>query len=191
MKIISLYNKTKRLINRVVAQDRVAQKEIFEKYSPKMLSICRQYIMDHQSAEAVMLDGFVKMYQNLDKFQHQGSFEGWLRKIMVNECLNYIKKSKRKDYSVALDTGEKELVNTYSEIDIDGDYIQLLVDELPIEMKLVFNFYVIEGYKHSEIAELLDISENASKLRLSKARKIIQIGYNNYEKKSNEKINGL
>ena len=91
MKIIPLHNQ-KSLIKKASDHDREAQKQLFEQFSPKMLGVCRQYVKDLHHAEDLMLQGFLKVFTNLAKFKHEGSFEGWIRRIMVNTCISYLRK---------------------------------------------------------------------------------------------------
>ncbi|CAL2083141.1 RNA polymerase sigma-70 factor, ECF subfamily [Tenacibaculum sp. 190524A02b] len=174
MKVIDLHN-TKMLIKKAVKQDREAQKIIFEQYSPKMLGVCRRYVRDNHHAEEMMLSGFFKVFTNINKFKNEGSFEGWIRRIMVNTCLTYIRKKQ------VFDLTEEEFVfNDFSVSNLENtnvEDIQKLIDTLPEGYKVVFNLYAIEGYKHSEIAKKLQISESTSKSQLFKARKWLQANY--------------
>ncbi len=174
MKIIPLHNQ-KSLIKKASDHDREAQKQLFEQFSPKMLCVCRQYVKDLHHAEDLMLQGFLKVFTNLAKFKHEGSFEGWIRRIMVNTCISYLRKKNvinlsDEDY-VFNDTATESLENTSVED------IQKLIDQLPEGYKMVFNLYAIEGYKHSEIAQKLGVSESTSKSQLFKARKLLQENY--------------
>ncbi|MGJ8760499.1 MAG: RNA polymerase sigma factor [Polaribacter sp.] len=175
MKIIKLHNKEKSLIKKAIDNNREAQQQLFEQYSPKMLGVCRQYVKDMHHAEDLLLQGFFKVFTNLHKFKHEGSFEGWIRRIMVNTCISYLRKKNLIDLSdedyVFNDAATESLENTSVED------IQKLIDQLPEGYKMVFNLYAIEGYKHSEIAEKLNVSESTSKSQLFKARKLLQQNY--------------
>ncbi|QXP62192.1 RNA polymerase sigma factor [Polaribacter sp. HaHaR_3_91] len=175
MKIIKLHNKEKSLIKKAIDNNREAQQQLFEQHSPKMLGVCRQYVKDMHHAEDLLLQGFLKVFTNLHKFKHEGSFEGWIRRIMVNTCISYLRKKNLIDLSdedyVFNDAATESLENTSVED------IQKLIDQLPEGYKMVFNLYAIEGYKHSEIAEKLNVSESTSKSQLFKARKLLQQNY--------------
>ena len=175
MKIIKLHNKQKSLIKKAIDNNREAQQQLFEQYSPKMLGVCRQYVKDLHHAEDLLLQGFLKVFTNLHKFKHEGSFEGWIRRIIVNTCLSYLRKKNLIDVTdeeyVFNDAATESLENTSVED------IQKLIDLLPEGYKMVFNLFAIEGYKHSEIAEKLSISESTSKSQLFKARKLLQQNY--------------
>ncbi|MBA6154993.1 sigma-70 family RNA polymerase sigma factor [Tenacibaculum sp. S7007] len=175
MKIIQLHNKQSTLIKKASEQNREAQQVLFDQFSPKMLGVCRQYVKDIHHAEDLMLQGFLKVFNNLKKFKGDGSFEGWIRRIMVNTCISYL----RKKNPIQL-TDEDYVFNDASIDNIENtsvEDIQKLIDQLPDGYKLVFNMYAIEGYKHSEIANKLNISEGTSKSQLFKARKWLQESY--------------
>ena len=138
-----------------------------------MLGVCRQYIKDLHFAEDVMINGFVKVFNHLSSYRHKGSFEGWIRTIMVRESISYL----RKRQFVVYDDEAVEVNGEVSTPDdglLDVEYVQHLIDQLPEGYKAVFLLYTIEGYGHKEIAELLEISEGTSKSQLFKARKMLQ-----------------
>lgn len=148
-----------------------------------MLGVCRQYCKDLHQAEDVMIIAFMKVFANLEQFQYKGSFEGWIRRIMVNECISFL----RVQNKVRFMDDEVYFEETHNQIEsqLTLDEIQFLIDQLPDGYKMVFNLYCIEGYKHQEIAELLNISEGTSKSQLSHARKILQLQLNHQKKYTN------
>lgn len=141
-------------------------------YAPKMLSVCRYYIKDSESAEEIMLDGFFKVFTNLDQFQFKGSFEGWVRKIMVREAISFIRKQKQVEF--VSDYKNVTNVNLDFETSFETEQLQNFIDNLPEGYKMVFVMSAIEGYKHAEIAKMLQISEGTSKSQLFKARQMLQ-----------------
>lgn len=173
MKIISLHKSEQECIANAILNSRTAQKELYELHSPKMLSVCRYYVKDIQEAEDIMLTAFFKAFQNLKSFKNEGNFEGWLRRIMVNECISYYRKKKKLLLTDSIETisehSENTIISAY-----DVEEIQTLIDELPKGYKMVFILHAVEGYKHQEIAKMLDVSENTSKSQLFKARKLLQ-----------------
>lgn len=173
MKVIPLHIDQKRLIKKAIKQDRAAQKTIYERHSPKMLSVCRLYIKDAHFAEDVMLRGFFKVFKNLKSFGHNGSFEGWIRRIMVHEAIDFLRAKKQLDFSASLEE-EHQLSSTIDSKDSETDYIQRLIDNLPEGYRVVFVMYAVEGYKHREIADALGIAVGTSKSQLAKARKMLQ-----------------
>ena len=173
MKIVTLNNNEKAWIKKAASGESKAQYMLYEKYSGKMLGVCRQYVKDIQFAEDVMVHAFVKVFQNLGSFEHRGSFEGWIRRIMVRESISYLRKRQFVVYDdEVLENQEKTMDSTHSAFDVA--YIQEEIDKLPEGYKMVFLLYAVEGYKHHEIAEMLQISEGTSKSQLFKARKMLQ-----------------
>lgn len=172
MKVINLNQEQTDIIRLAVEKNRQAQQLIYNKFSPKMLGVCRQYIKDLQLAEDIMITAFMKVFTNLKLFEHKGSFEGWIRRIMVNECISFIRVHKKIKFIEDENFFEERFNNIESQLSVDD--IQHLIDNLPDGYKMIFNLYCIEGYKHQEIAEMLNISEGTSKSQLSHARKILQ-----------------
>jgi len=182
MKVIQLHHQEKELIQLAIESNRQAQQQIYSQFSAKMLGVCRQYIRDIHQAEDTLLTAFMKVFTNLKNFQHNGSFEGWIRRIMVNECISFIRVQKKIKYIEDETYFEESFNNIESQFSMDD--IQFLIDSLPDGYKMVFNLYAIEGFKHQEIASLLGISEGTSKSQLSHARKMLQSQVNklkNYE----------
>jgi RNA polymerase sigma-70 factor (ECF subfamily) len=173
------------LIKRAIENNREAQQNLFTQFSPKMLGVCRQYVKDAHHAEDLLLQGFLKVFTNLHKFKYEGSFEGWIRRIVVNTCISYLRKKNVIDLFdedfVFNDAATDSLENT------SVKDIQRLIDKLPEGYKMVFNLFAIEGYKHSEIADLLGVSESTSKSQLFKARRLLQENYHKMNKTIHEK----
>jgi RNA polymerase sigma-70 factor, ECF subfamily len=172
MKVIALHQEENEIIQLAVGNNRHAQQVIYSKFSPKMLSVCRQYIKDLQQAEDVMITAFMKVFANLKNFESKGSFEGWIRRIMVNECISFLRVQKRVSFLEDEYYKEGSFNSIESQFSIDD--IQFLIDSLPDGYRMIFNLYAIEGYKHQEIATLLGINEGTSKSQLSHARKMLQ-----------------
>nr|WP_315195869.1 RNA polymerase sigma factor [uncultured Flavobacterium sp.] len=177
MKIIHLYQEETEIIKLAVENNRQAQQQIYSRFSSKMLSVCRQYIKDIQLAEDVMITAFMKVFVNLGRFENKGSFEGWIRRIMVNECISFIRVEKKINFVEDEIFFEESFNNIESHFLVED--IQSLIDSLPDGYKMVFNLYAIEGYKHQEIASLLGINVGTSKSQLSHARKMLQEQINN------------
>ena len=186
MKIITLHSNEKQLIKKSIKGDQQAQRLLYDKFSSKMLSVCRRYIKDLHFAEDVMVQGFLKMFNKLDTFKFEGSFEGWLRRIMIRESISYLRKQQFVVYDDEVyEKNQSEEISQST--DLDTEHIQQLIDKLPQGYKMVFVLYTVDGYKHKEIAEMLSITESTSKTQLLKARKLLQdqlrqqniIGYGN------------
>ena len=173
MKVIQLHKNESELIKRAQKSNREAQHVLYELHAPKMLSICRYYIKDMQHAEEAMLNGFFKVFSNLSQFKGEGSFEGWMRRIMVRESISFLRQQKNIEFPVEEIDYKQESFNNIK-TDMEVGEIQQLIDGLPEGYKVVFVMYAIEGYKHHEIATILNITEGTSKSQLFKARKMLQ-----------------
>tara|TARA_R110001583_G_scaffold61843_7_gene182372 strand:+ start:1972 stop:2532 length:561 start_codon:yes stop_codon:yes gene_type:complete len=173
LKIIQLFKNEERLIKKAIQNNRDAQHYLYNLHAPKMLSVCRYYIKDVQFAEEAMLNGFLKVFTHLNKFENKGSFEGWIRRIMVRESISFLRKQQPIEFSRE-DIEFKNYVINSTDSAIDVAQIQHLIDLLPDGYRIVFVMYAIEGYKHHEIGKLLNISEGTSKSQLFKARRILQ-----------------
>ena len=173
MKVIQLHKNESKLIQKASKNNREAQHLLYELHATKMLSICRFYIKDVHQAEEVMLNGFFKVFRYLKSFKNEGSFEGWIRRIMVREAISFLRTKKNIEFVAEDGYLEKDYFNNIK-TNIEVAEIQQVIDSLPEGYKMVFVMYAIEGYKHYEIAELLNISEGTSKSQLFKARQILQ-----------------
>jgi RNA polymerase sigma-70 factor (ECF subfamily) len=172
MKVINLLQEQHQTIALAVENNRHAQQKIYTLFAPKMLSVCRQYIKDLQQAEDIMITAFMKVFTHLKHFEQKGSFEGWIRRIMVNECISFLRVQKKVRFIEDENFFEDRFNDIESKFSVED--IQFLIDNLPDGYKMVFNLYAIEGYKHKEIAEMLGVNEGTSKSQLSHARKALQ-----------------
>lgn len=177
-----------RLISKCRKQDGKAQKALYDKYASKMLGLCYRYIKDNDQAEDVMITGFVKVFEKIDQFKSEGSFEGWIRRIMVNQSLSFIRKNKGMYLEVDIEVADREPDYKSLNDNLEAQDLLALISNLPTGYQTVFNLYAIEGYSHKEIAEKLQISENTSKSQLSRARTLLQKQLVEQEKMVNEKI---
>jgi RNA polymerase sigma factor (sigma-70 family) len=162
------------LIKGCKRRDPKAQHAIYERYSGIMLGLCVRYVIDRSDAEDVMINGFVKALDKIDQYQGSGSFEGWLRRIMVNEALAFIRTQKNLLMAVEIEKAEKEPDYRYLNDNLEEADLLAMINKLPDGYRTVFNLYAIEGYSHKEIAEMMGISENTSKSQLSRARAHLQ-----------------
>lgn len=166
--------KEEELVKGCLKRDRNAQKQLYDAYSGKMYSICFRYVKNSMEAEDVLVTAFTKIFDKIDQFKAEGSFEGWIRRIMVNEALSSIRKNKTMYVETDLEAADRQ-----PDYDQLGDHLEAedlinLIQELPPGYRVVFNMYAIDGYSHKEIAEELGISENTSKSQLSRARVFLQ-----------------
>ncbi|MEO1258205.1 MAG: RNA polymerase sigma factor [Bacteroidota bacterium] len=161
----------KELIAACRRQDRKAQKLLFDRFSPTMLGVCRRYVKNLEEAEDIMVEGFFKVLTKIDMYSGEGSFEGWIRRIMINESLMHLRKVNHFRFTEEIDANIDLPENPTIVEEIAAQEIIDLLDELPNGYRTVFNLYVVEGYKHREIAEELGISINTSKSQLILAKK--------------------
>lgn len=165
--------KEKHIIAQCIKNDRRAQNELFKTYAPLMLSICMRYLKNRETAEDILIHGFKKIFEKIGTFKQEGSFEGWMKRIVINECLMELRKKKNQYLTVSIDNMNYE--PEYFEPDnLEYEEILKLLDLLPNGYRTVFNLYVIEGFKHKEIAAQLGISINTSKSQLILARRKLQ-----------------
>lgn len=172
--IINKSSTEESLISGCRKKHRQAQRDVYNWLSPRMLAICRRYIKDVNEAESVMITGFMKVLGKIEQYSGEGSFEGWVRRIMVNESLLYIRKNKGMYIEVDIEDADTEPNYELASENLEADDLLNLINGLPIGYRTVFNMFAIEGYSHREIAESLAISENTSKSQLSRARKMLQ-----------------
>lgn len=161
------------LIKGCIEGDRRMQKELYDRFSPKMYAVCLRYMGNADDAQDILQEGFIKIYKNLERFRGDGSFEGWVRRIFVNTAIEQIRK-KKMDVSLT----EKEETIEYKSVsavdNINEKDLLKIVSGLSPGYRSVFNMYVVEGFSHKEIGELLGISEGTSKSQLARARMILQ-----------------
>jgi len=158
------------LIERLQAQDRAAQKWLYERYAPLLFSVCWRYLHSREDAEEALGSGFYKIFTQVQTYAGAGSFEGWMRKIVVNEALMMLRKTQNLVFPGDHFQQSTEADGFSIESDMSAKEILLLLEQLPTGYRTVFNLYVIEGFKHQEIADMLRISINTSKSQLILAK---------------------
>ncbi len=153
--------------------NRAAQKAIFDKYASRLMGVCMRYAVDQPAAEDILQEGFIKAFRNLNKFRNEGSFEGWLRRIMINTAIEIYRKKNHLYPVLEIETQNERV--TYDNVvsDLAAEDLMQMVMHLSPGYRTVFNLYAVEGYSHKEIAEQLNISEGTSKSQLARARYIL------------------
>ena len=162
------------LIVGCLAGNRRMQEELYRRFSPRMYAVCLRYAGNAEEAEDILQEGFIKVFKKLDSFRSEGSFEGWVRRIFVNTAIEHFR---RKRYLMPVTEKEENTIEgKYLSVldDLAARDIMALVQELSPGYRTVFNMYVVEGYTHKEIADMLGISEGTSKSQLSRAKVILQ-----------------
>lgn len=172
-------------------QDSRAQESLYTHYSGKMFALCCRYVPSRMEAEDVLVVAFTKAFERIDQYKGEGSFEGWLRRIVVNESLTYLRRNKNMYLETEIEAVDKSPDFGQLENHLEADDLLRMVGELPAGYRMVFNLYAIDGYSHKEIAEQLEISENTSKSQLSRARVFLQKKLSELEKEvGTKKSNG-
>ena len=164
----------KSIISDCIAGSRKAQAMLYHQFAPKMFGVCLRYAKDATEAEDNLQEGFIKVFTNLKNFRHDGSLEGWIRRIMINVSLEKIRKQHLL-YPVE-DVAVYDTVNFSDDViaKISADDLMKLIQQLPPRYRLVFNLYVLEGMSHQEIAQEMDITQGTSKSNLARAREILK-----------------
>lgn len=155
-------------------QDARSQKDLYEHYSGKMYALCCRYIPSKMEAEDVLVTAFTKLFERIAQYKGEGSFEGWIRRIVVNESLTYLRRNKNMYLETDIEAMGKEPDFAHLDSQLEAEDLMSLVNQLPTGYRMVFNMYAIDGYSHKEIAEQLGINENTSKSQLSRARALLQ-----------------
>jgi len=152
-----------------------AQKALFEKFAAKMFAVCLRYMNNHDEAQDALQDGFVKIFSKLVDFKNEGVLEGWIRRIIVNTCLDAIRKNQKTKFDVSISDVEYQLeYNDTGLQSLELEELMNLVQSMPNGYRVVFNMFAIEGYSHKEIGEKLGINENTSKSQYLRARAFLR-----------------
>lgn len=161
-----------KLIKQCAKNDQRAQKEIYQLFAGKLFSICLKYSKNKQEAQDNFQDGFITIFNKIGQFNFEGSFEGWLKRVMVNTVL--LKYRKKTVLNIVTEEIPDEVVVDIDDDEISLDFLLNLINGLPDRYRMVFNLYVLDGFSHKEIAKMLQIAEGTSKSNLARARAILK-----------------
>ena len=155
--------------------DAIAQRELYNRYSPKMLSVCYRFAQNREDAEDMLQEGFIKVFTQIHTFQNKGVFEGWIRSIIVHTCINFLKKYKKfnDNIDLAYATGLQVKEETMPSV-MQGKQVIECIRLLPVGYRTVLNLYALEGYSHREIGEMLDIEESTSRSQYTRAKAMLE-----------------
>ncbi len=162
------------LIKGCVKQHTTCQRLLFEQYAGKFMTVCLRYAADTMEAEDMLQEGFVRIFNNMHQFKFEGSFEGWMRRIVVNVALKHLQKKRIQFSEIKDDIQQGPSIDSYALTSLGEADLMRLINNLPDGYRTVFNLSVIEGYSHDEIAEMLNIQASTSRSQLVKARKLLQ-----------------
>jgi RNA polymerase sigma factor (sigma-70 family) len=166
---------TDELVKRCKAGEGKAQELLYKQFASKMLGVCFRYAADRMEAEDMLQNGFIKVFQKIADYRGEGSFEGWVRRIMVHGSIEYYRKHHKMMQLVDLEeAGNETSVNPLATGRLEAKDLLLLIQQLAPGYRIVFNLYAIEGYSHKEIAAMAGITEGASKSQLSRARSVLK-----------------
>lgn len=154
--------------------DRAAQKRLYDTFSPKMYVLCCRYVKDSMEAEDVLVTAFTKILDKIDQYKSEGSFEGWIRRVVVNEALTWLRRNRNMYLELELEAADYEPDYKSLSDHLEAEDLMTMINDLLSGYRIVFNLYAIDGYSHKEIADQLGISENTSKSQLSRARAYLQ-----------------
>ncbi|NNV56120.1 RNA polymerase sigma factor [Limnovirga soli] len=152
-----------------------SQRELYNRYSPKMLAVCYRFAQSREDAEDMLQEGFIKVFTQIHTFQNKGSFEGWIRRIIVHTCINFLKKYKK--FTESLDIAYAGYIPVKEETLpslMQAKQVVECIRLLPVGYKTVLNLYAIEGYNHKEIAEMLEIEESTSRSQYTRAKVMLE-----------------
>jgi RNA polymerase sigma-70 factor (ECF subfamily) len=152
-----------------------AQRELYNRFSPKMLAVCYRFAQSREDAEDMLQEGFIKVFTQIHTFQNKGAFEGWIRRIVVHTCINFLKKYKKFNDSVDLANADYVYIKEETIPSImQAKQVTECIRHLPIGYRTVLNLYAIEGYSHREIATMLDIEESTSRSQYTRAKSMLE-----------------
>ena len=180
--MVSIMMSDRQILEGCLKKDRRAQKSLFDRYSGLLMGICIRYATDYPEAEDILQESLLKIYLNIGDYSGEGSFTGWMRKIVINTAITYYHKHLKHKHYVEIEevytseAGKLDLPDTR----FTSEELKRVLDELPAGYRIVFNLYAIEGYKHKEIAKILEIDINTSKSQYSRARSFIRKRLENY-----------
>lgn len=162
------------LIKNCLKGKAAAQKQLYDEFAAAMLGVCYRYTKSMEDAEDVLQDGFVRVFMFLNQYNEQGELGAWIRKIMVNTALNYLKKSKKYQHDLLFDKTEMHVINNDNpEVLLNAKELAELIRQLPTGYQTIFNLYAVEGFSHGEIGQMLGISENTSRSQYMRARHLL------------------
>ena len=169
----------KQLIQKCSNNDTKAQAELYQLFSGKLFSVCLKYCKNYAEAEDNLQDAFVTIFNKISQYKHKGSFEGWLKRITINTALQRYRN--QGVFEIIDDTNIEDVEVTVEDDDVTLEFLLQIIQELPDRYRLVFNLYVLDGYSHKNIADMLDITIGTSKSNLARARKILKDKIEDYK----------
>ncbi|MDY2586436.1 RNA polymerase sigma factor [Winogradskyella aquimaris] len=174
------------LIKNCVKQDAKAQSQLYKQYASKLFSLCLKYSKNYAEAEDNLHDAFITVFSKIDQYNNKGSFEGWLKRIAINTSLQRYRENVGV-FDIVNEGNIEDVTVDINDKDVHIDFLLKIIQELPDRYRLVFNLYVLDGYSHVEISELINISIGTSKSNLARARMILKEKIEDYKANSNSR----
>lgn len=171
------------LINQCKEQDAGAQSQLYKQYASRLFSLCLKYSKNYAEAEDNLQDAFVTIFNKIEQYNYKGSFEGWIKRVTINTALQRYRQVGV--FNIIDENAIEDIVVEIDNDDVDLDFLLQIIQELPDRYRLVFNLYVLDGYSHKEISEMLSISQGTSKSNLARARMILKQKIEDYKANSN------
>jgi len=168
------------LIKKCINQDAKAQSQLYKQYASKLFSLCLKYSKNYAEAEDNLHDAFITVFSKIDQYKNKGSFEGWLKRIAINTSLQRYRENVGV-FDIVNEGNIEDVTVDINDEDINIDFLLQIIQELPDRYRLVFNLYVLDGYSHVEISELINISTGTSKSNLARARMILKEKIEDYK----------
>jgi len=163
------------LITDCQSGDRIAQKKLYEIYAGKMMGVCLRYCKDRETARDLLHDGFLKVFSHIGDFESKGSFEGWVRRIMINTALEFLRKQTDEGHNLNIEEAYALSNGDFGVLEqLQAEELIAIIQRLPDTYRTVFNLFVVEGYSHREIAEVMTITESSSRVYLTRAKQLLQ-----------------
>lgn len=168
------------LIKKCINQDAKAQSQLYKQYASKLFSLCLKYSKNYAEAEDNLHDAFITVFSKIDQYKNKGSFEGWLKRIAINTSLQRYRENVGV-FDIVNEGNIEDVTVDINDEDVNIDFLLQIIQELPDRYRLVFNLYVLDGYSHVEISELINISAGTSKSNLARARMILKEKIEDYK----------
>ena len=165
---------TQDVIKSCIAGRRASQELLYQYFAPRMFGICLRYGHDYPTAEDLLQEGFIKVFNKLDRYRYEGSFEGWMKRIFINTAIEHYRKSSNRKFFVEIGEATDLTLKSVAVDNLATQDLLKVVQKLPDGYRTVFNLYAIEGFNHKEIGKMLGISEGTSKSQLARARATLQ-----------------
>lgn len=161
------------LVKGCIKQHPAAQRVLYERFSSLMMGVCYRYARNRTDAEDMLQEGFIKVFNNIGQYRHEGSLEGWIRRIMVTSAINFLNRNKYLRLNIDMDQAGEVMVEPPNTEKLHDTELMQLLHQLPVGYKTIMNLYAIEGYSHREIGTMLNIAESTSRSQYMRARKLL------------------